>query len=172
MVPHGTIESTTWRWQIFGEDKKVEEHKFLQHIRRDHQEQKKLADKLIQAQSTEERGHLRQQFYNSLYPHMIGEEASIFRFLSQAEEQDIRDDSLEGLQEHHVGKIVLHELMELDTQSETFKAKAKVLDELNRHHIGEEEKNIFAHLQKLCDNNHLDELFDEYEAAEEKVKSD
>ena len=149
----------------------MEEHRFLQHIRKDHQEQKRLAEKMIEATSQEDRRNLRQQFYNSLYPHMVGEEASIFKFLSKAKEQEIRDDSLEGLQEHHVGKIILGELMELNTQRDVFKAKAKVLDELNRHHIEEEEKDIFAHLQKLCDDDHLDQLFESYEKAEEKAKS-
>ncbi len=149
----------------------MDEHRFLQHIRKDHQEQKKLAEKMIEATSPEARGNLRQQFYNALYPHMVGEEASIFKFLSRVKEQEVRDDSLEGLQEHHVGKIILCELMKLNTKSDVFKAKAKVLDELNRHHIEEEEKDIFTHLQKLCDNNHLDQLFDSYEKAEEKAKS-
>ncbi len=126
---------------------------------------------MLKTSSPEERDTLRQKFYNSLYPHMVGEEASIFQFLSKAEEQEIRDDSLESLQEHHVGKLVLRELMEISTNSDVFKAKAKVLDELNRHHIEEEEKDIFAHLRKLCDNGHLDQLFDRYEKAEEKAKS-
>ena len=160
-----------YRWLTFYEDKKVNEHRFLQHLRKDHQEQKKLSAKVIEAKSPEERHTMRQQLYNALYPHMVGEEASIFPFLSKSKELEIRDDSLESLQEHHLGKLVLRELMDINTNSDVFRAKAKVLDELNRHHVEEEEKEIFAHLQKLCDNDQLDQLFDKYEKAEEQVKS-
>jgi len=49
------------------------EHDFLQHLKKDHEEQKKLGKKLIEAKSPREREPLRKKFYNSLYPHMIGE---------------------------------------------------------------------------------------------------
>lgn len=146
------------------------DHKFLQHLKKDHKEQKNLAKKLIEAKSSKERKTLRQEFYNSLYPHMVGEEASIFQLLTKAEDEDVRDDGLEGLEEHHVGKFLLQELMELDTQSKVFKAKTKVLDELNRHHIKEEEKDIFGHLKKMCDDKQMDKLFEKYEKAEEAAK--
>lgn len=146
------------------------DHKFLQHLQKDHKEQENLAKKLIEAKSSKERKTLRQEFYNSLYPHMVGEEASIFQLLTKAEDEDVRDDGLESLEEHHVGKFLLQELMELDTQSEVFKAKTKVLDELNRHHIKEEEKDIFDHLKKMCDDKQMDKLFEKYEKAEEAAK--
>lgn len=149
----------------------MSEHKYLQHLREDHEEQKKLGKQLIKAQSANERQQLRQQFYKSLYPHMVGEEASMFQFLSDSTDSEVRDDGLEGLQEHHVAKIVLRELMDLELDSEVFKAKATVLDELNRHHIEEEEEDVFSHLKKLCDDNKLDQLFEQYENAEEEAKS-
>ncbi|MGB3222914.1 MAG: hemerythrin domain-containing protein [Desulforhopalus sp.] len=149
----------------------MSEHDFLKHLRKDHNEQKKTGKKLTEAKKPEQREKLRQQFYDSLYPHMIGEEASIFQFLKNSDEEGAKEDGLESLQEHHVGKIVLRELMKINTQSPIFKAKAKVLDELNRHHIEEEEKAVFAHLCKLCDNKKLDSLFKQYEEAEEKVQS-
>jgi hemerythrin superfamily protein len=150
---------------------KMGDHKFLLHLKKDHKEQESLAKKLIKTKSPKERNKLRQQFYNSLYPHMVGEEASIFQLLTKAEDEDVRDDGLESLQEHHVGKFLLQELMELDTQSEVFKAKTKVLDELNRHHIKEEEKDIFGHLKKICDDGQMNKLFKKYEKAEKKAKA-
>ncbi len=120
-------------------------HPFLKHLKEDHEKQKALGKKLSETTDPAERAKLRQEFHDELYPHMIGEEASIFERLKQADSEEVRDDALEGLQEHHVGKIVLRELMELKTDSDIFKAKAKVLDELNRHHIQEEEEDILGH---------------------------
>jgi len=148
------------------------EHPFLKHLREDHEEQKKLGKQLIEAQSPEERKEMRQKFYEELYPHMVGEEASMFKRLKDADDEEIRADALESLQEHHVGKLVLRELMDLNTDSEIFKAKAKVLDELNRHHIEEEEKEAFEHLQKLCSDQEMSELFEQYEQAEDKAKEE
>ncbi|HKJ63832.1 MAG TPA: hemerythrin domain-containing protein [Desulfopila sp.] len=148
----------------------MSEHEFLKHLRQDHEEQKALGKKLISATNAAEREELRTKFHASLYPHMVGEEASMFQFLSQAQDEEARDDGLEALQEHHVAKIVLRELMALDLDSEVFKAKATVLDELNRHHIEEEEEDVFSHLQKLCDEQKLGELFQAYEEAEEQAK--
>jgi hemerythrin-like domain-containing protein len=148
------------------------EHAFLKHLREDHAEQKEVGGQLVGATKPEERERLRQQFHASLYPHMIGEEASLFRRLKNAEDDETRQAALEGLQEHHVGKIVLKELMELSTSSEVFRAKASLLDEMNRHHIEEEEDEVFAHLQRLCDDREMDTLFEAYESSEEKARSD
>ncbi len=147
------------------------EHDFLRHLREDHREQMRLGKQLTEAKDPQERERLRNEFYESLYPHMIGEEASIFELLKDSDDEEAKDDGLEGLQEHHVGKIVLKELMDLSLDSEVFKAKAKVLDELNRHHIDEEEEDVFGHLKKLCSEQELDKLFEQYEAAEAKAKS-
>lgn len=146
------------------------DHRFLQHLREDHQEQKTLGKQLVEATAPEERKRLRQQFYQALYPHMVGEEASIFARLKNVEDGEVRDDALEGLQEHHVGKVVLRELMDLDLDSEVFKAKAKILDEMNRHHIEEEEEDIFGHLKKMCSDQELSQLFEMYEKTEEEAK--
>jgi len=149
----------------------MREHKFLKHLRDDHAEQKKLGKKLIEARAPQEKSQLRKKFQESLYPHMVGEEVSIFQRITQAADEEVRDDGLEGLQEHHVAKIVLREIMDLDPESKIFKAKSKVLDELNKHHIEEEEGKIFQHLQKLCDDQELDRLFERYEKGEEGAKS-
>jgi hemerythrin-like domain-containing protein len=58
--------------------------------------------------------------------------------------------------------------MNLSLESDVFKAKAKVLDELNRHHMDEEEKEHFPWLERNCSADQLEELFDQYERAEEK----
>lgn len=148
----------------------MSEHEFLQHLRKDHEEQKDLGKKLSEAKEPDVRERLRKQFYESLYPHIVGEEASIFPRLKDSDDEEARDDSLEGLQEHHVAKLVLRELMDLETKSDIFKAKTKVLDELNRHHIGEEEKDVFGHLKKLCSDEEMDKLFQQYEKAEEGAR--
>lgn len=149
----------------------MSQHPFIKHLLQDHDKQRSLGKQLVDTSSADERKTLREEFYDALYPHMVGEEASFFSDLRNSNDQDVKDDALEGLQEHHVAKIVLRELMDMSTEGDLFKAKAKVLDELNRHHLEEEEEDIFPYLQKNFSADELDSLFKRYEAAEDKAKS-
>jgi hemerythrin superfamily protein len=141
-------------------------HEFIEHLIEDHNKQRRLGEQLRQAEDPEIREELRDEYYEELYPHIIGEEASIFDYLTSAEGEP-REEALKALQEHHVAKILLRELMDLEVDGDVFKAKAHVLDELNCDHIDEEEQTHFPILVRMADKEQLDELFDRYEEAEE-----
>ncbi len=142
-------------------------HEFLKHLKQDHDEQKQLGKRMAEATASGDRKRLRRKFHDSLYPHLMGEEASIFKRLQQVDDEEAKKDCLENLREHHEAKIALRELMALEAESGVFQAKAKVLDELNRQHIAHEEGKIFGHLERLCDKQELDRLFEQYEKTEE-----
>lgn len=146
------------------------QHEFIAHLKEDHNKQKEIGEKMIAATAAKQRETLRQQFWEALYPHVVGEEASIFSYLQETKEKELQELALEMLEEHAVAKYALKEFMKCDVKSDTFKAKASVLDELNRHHIEEEEKEAFKSLVKVCDAECLDALMKKYEAAEEKAK--
>src|SRR4051812_17176422 len=57
--------------------------------------------------------------------------------------EEATDDVLEGLEEHHVLKWTLSELEELAPTNERFAAKMRVLMESVRHHVEEEENDLF-----------------------------
>jgi len=145
-------------------------HKFIEHLKEDHKKQREVGEKLRNAKTAEERERLRKKMHEELYPHMVGEEASIFDFMSDAEGK-AREEALKAIQEHHVGKVLLRELMDLELDGDIFKAKAYVLDEMNRHHMEEEEKTHFPMLQEMASDEKINELFDRYEKAEKKAKS-
>lgn len=145
-------------------------HKFIEHLKEDHEKQREVGEKLRSAKTAEERERLRKKMREELYPHMVGEEASIFDFMSDAEGK-AREEALKAIQEHHVGKVLLRELMDLEVDGDVFKAKAYVLDEMNRHHMEEEEKTHFPMLQDMASDEKINELFDRYEQAEKKAKS-
>ncbi|GAC1610975.1 MAG: hemerythrin domain-containing protein [Mycobacteriales bacterium] len=56
---------------------------------------------------------------------------------------DIAADVLEGLEEHHIVKWTLSELQDLPATAERFHAKVTVLMEMVRHHVEEEEGEMF-----------------------------
>ena len=61
--------------------------------------------------------------------------------------------------------------MDLSLETEVFNPKGYVLDEMNRHHMDEEEKTHFPMLEGMASRQKLDELFQEYQKAEEKKES-
>jgi hemerythrin superfamily protein len=146
-------------------------HKFIEHLKKDHDKQRKLGEQLRNAKDPERRQELRKKMHEQLYPHIQGEEASIFDYMQEAGGK-AREEALKALQEHHVDEVLLRELMDLTLDGETFSAKAYVLDEINRHHIEEEEKTHFPMLVGMVSEEKLDELYKAYEEAEKKAKSE
>jgi hemerythrin superfamily protein len=74
---------------------------------------------------------------------------------------------LEALEEHHVAKWLLSELDNLTPDDERFDAKFTVLAENVRHHVREEEGELFPKLRKEFTKSELDELGQALAAAKE-----
>ena len=72
---------------------------------------------------------------------------------------------LEALEEHHLAKATLAELEKISPSDERFDPKMTVLMENIRHHIEEEEKDLFPKLKRLMDRADLAVLGEAMEAA-------
>ena len=72
---------------------------------------------------------------------------------------------LESLEEHHIVKWTLSELEKMDPEDERYCAKVEVLIESVRHHIEEEEGDLFPKARKLLGQEMLDELGKRMEKA-------
>jgi hemerythrin superfamily protein len=72
---------------------------------------------------------------------------------------------LEALEEHHAAKLFLSEIEKLPPTHERFDAKVLVLIESVRHHVEEEESELFDLLRTHCKATELDELGDAMEKA-------
>jgi hemerythrin superfamily protein len=70
------------------------------------------------------------------------------------------DVTLESLEEHHIVKWVLSELESMDPEDERFDAKVTVLLENVRHHVREEEQELFPRVRKELGRDALNELGD------------
>ena len=92
-------------------------------------------------------------------------EEQVFYPACKAEVPDAKDEILEGLEEHHVVKWTLAELEDMDPSDERYKAKVTVLIESVRHHIEEEEGEMFPQVREALGRKALQELGEELEAA-------
>ena len=72
---------------------------------------------------------------------------------------------LESLEEHHIVKWVLSELAGMEPKGERFDAKVTVLIENVRHHVKEEEQELFPKIKDAMSDEHLAELGEQLEAA-------
>lgn len=72
---------------------------------------------------------------------------------------------LEALEEHHVVKWTLSELEGMDPKAERFDAKVTVLAEMVRHHVEEEEGELFDLMRQAFTNQELEQLGQRLEDA-------
>lgn len=105
-------------------------HPFIEHLVEDHQKQRSVAGQLKETEQSNVRNELREKLSDELLPHMAGEEASIFAYMQRSDDAEAVKGALEAVQEHHVARLVLREIMDLPKDSEVFSAKAAVLSEL------------------------------------------
>lgn len=86
-------------------------------------------------------------------------------------EAETRDITFEGLEEHHVIKLLLAELAGMAVDSEEWTAKAKVLQENVEHHVEEEETNMFKLAREILTKEEIEDLGTRLEAEKNKVKA-
>ncbi|MDO8308664.1 MAG: hemerythrin domain-containing protein [Actinomycetota bacterium] len=88
-------------------------------------------------------------------------EELVFYPAVRAEGGDAKEDIGEAVEEHHLVKILIEELGQLPSEDEAYKSKATVLMELVRHHVKEEEDELFPKVRSELGRNRLLELGDE-----------
>jgi len=81
------------------------------------------------------------------------------------EAEEIQDVVLEGLEEHHIVKWTLEELSKMSAEEERFHPKVTVLMESVRHHVEEEEEEMFPKVRAAMGRKALQELGDTLEQA-------
>ena len=79
--------------------------------------------------------------------------------------KEAADTVLESLEEHHVVKWTLSELEKMKPEDERFDAKVKVLMESVRHHVEEEQRELFPKARRLLGEEVLDQLGERIEKA-------
>jgi hemerythrin superfamily protein len=106
-----------------------------------------------------ERRRIVDEIIKELSVHAEIEETVFYPAVRQAVPKT-EDEVLEALEEHHVAKWVLSELDGMDPSAERFEAKVTVLMESVRHHVEEEESELFPQVRKAMSRKALDDMGD------------
>ena len=124
-------------------------------LKKDHQTVEKLFARFEKKPSKE----IADRFVRELSMHAAVEEQLFYPALRQLAEagdlEEAEDEVLEALEEHHVAKWVLSEIEGLDKDDERFEAKCMVLIESVRHHVEEEQEELFPKARRLLGKDAL-----------------
>jgi len=104
-----------------------------------------------------------------LQAHMMIEEDIFYPAVKDLDTKKTEEIVPEAYEEHHVVKLVLAELPDVNLEDERFEAKVTVLSELIEHHVEEEETEMFKAAEKLGEKR-LAELGSEMANAAESRK--
>jgi len=127
-------------------------------LKKDHREVEQLFKKFQSAgeRAGKQKQKLVQQMIEALSKHAVIEE-SLFYPACRVALKDIDEEEqvLESLEEHHVVKWLLSELDGMKPSEERFEAKVTVLIENVKHHVKEEERELFPKIKKLMAKEQL-----------------
>jgi hemerythrin superfamily protein len=136
-------------------------------LRDDHKRVEKLFkqfEKLAEGNGTTQKRQIVDEIVRELSVHAAVEEQVFYPAVRKGVEE-VGDVVLEGLEEHHIVKWTLSELDGMSGEEERFDAKVKVLMESVRHHVEEEEGEMFPKVREALGRKALVELYETMEAA-------
>lgn len=120
-------------------------------LKADHRKVEGLFKQFESATSDEERKNLIDEIVKEISIHATVEEKLVYPELEGEGEK-----TKEALEEHHAVKLLLAELADMTGSEETAPAKVKVISEMVKHHIQEEELDLLPKLKRTADD--LEEL--------------
>ncbi|HEY3065429.1 MAG TPA: hemerythrin domain-containing protein [Methylomirabilota bacterium] len=129
-------------------------------LKKQHKEVKALFKKVEKTENARERRQLMEEISQQLEVHTQIEEEIFYPAVRESgkKAEEMVDEAYE---EHHVVKLVLKELPQVDPEDERFDAKMTVLSELVEHHAEEEEDEMFKIAEKALGKERLNELGEE-----------
>ncbi|MFN2455330.1 MAG: hemerythrin domain-containing protein [Pyrinomonadaceae bacterium] len=137
-------------------------------LKEDHKKVTAIFEKLepTTERALKTRHELFAQLKEELEIHAHIEETIFYPVLKR--EAETRAITLEGVEEHHVVKILLKELSELSVETEQWTAKLKVLQENVEHHVEEEEEEMFKSAREVLSKEQANELGAQMEAEKKR----
>jgi Mor family transcriptional regulator len=114
-------------------------------LKNDHDKVKGLFDKFEDATTRAQKKKIATEIINELKLHAAVEEEIFYPSVRKPVGKDLMTEADE---EHHVAKVLIAEIERMDGSEEHYDAKVKVLGENIRHHIKEEEHQMFSKARK------------------------
>jgi len=133
-------------------------------LKRQHREVKKLFRETKKQSAATARRSGMNEIAEKLGAHMEIEEQIFYPAVAEIGTKKTEEMVPEAYEEHHVARLVIEELPQVDPEDERWEAKMTVLEELIEHHVEEEESEMFKVAEKLGAER-LAELCEELQQA-------
>lgn len=133
-------------------------------LREDHKRVEKLFKQFEKTEDSGTKQRVVAEIIRELSVHAAIEE-QVFYPAIRKQATDTEDMVLESLEEHHIVKWTLSELDGMTPDEERFEAKVTVLIESVRHHVEEEEGDLFPQVREAMGRKALQELGEQLETA-------
>jgi len=139
-------------------------------LKNDHKTVEELFKKFEQAgdRANKTKRRLVDEIMTELSIHAAIEE-QVFYPATREARQETEEMVLEALEEHHLVKLALSELEKMDPEDERFTPKVTVLIENVRHHVKEEEGEMFPKVRKAMKPKQLEALGEQLEEAKKSA---
>lgn len=141
----------------------------FERLKADHRRIRELSKELLRMDDTtsEEALTLYRQLRETVLTHAKAEEETFYEPLrarsAEKDDEKIHRDVMEGFEEHRVAEFLIHEIDDTAPESEAWLARVKVLTEVLRHHIDEEESEMFRGARKEMTASELRDLGVDFE---------
>jgi hemerythrin-like domain-containing protein len=147
--------------------------KATQLLKHDHDTVKELFKEYEEAgdRAYSQKTDLFEEIERELTLHATIEEELFYPELQKVRSSEARDLVAEANEEHAVVKRLLAELAELDADDEQFDAKMKVMMENVKHHIKEEESELFDQAEKHLSAERLEDLGAKLESRKDALQT-
>jgi hemerythrin superfamily protein len=140
----------------------------VEQLRKDHEKIKMLFREFESAKNMEEKQRVVRQAITELEIHALAEE-KIFYPAVRKDSPDAASNLDESFEEHHVMKFLIGELKRMSPEEARFDAKFTVLAESVKHHIKDEEAELFARAR--TGHLNLEELGQELTAVKVSIQA-
>ncbi len=126
-------------------DRETDVEDVFDSLKADHRRVEELFAQFEEADKRK-RVQIAEDVLRELTVHALLEEELVYPAVREVlEEEDLVDEAIE---EHHVVKLLIKELHKMKPGDERYATKLKVLGELVRHHVEEEENEIFPQAEE------------------------
>jgi hypothetical protein len=153
-------------------DRSRSAHDVLALLKHDHKEVGDIFDRVeaLGDRALAQRRRLGEQICEALEIHSKFEQEDFYpRFRERAEEHEEREKILEAFEEHSIVDRLVQELRGMDAKDDRYEAKLMVLIESVRHHIKEEEREMFPTARKLFQKDELAQLGQQFLEAKRRA---
>ena len=133
-------------------------------LKKQHRQVEKLFKQVEKTEDPRQRRKLMDQIAAELKMHTQIEEEIFYPAVREVGTSKAEEMVDEAFEEHHVVDLVLAELPQVDPEDERFEAKMTVLSELVKHHVEEEEDEMFPLAEKKLGSERIKELGQQMEA--------